>query len=120
MTLPVQGPQVIKHIPPQGTIDPGRVGQVVDGIAGVAELDPRVFARKEPGIPQPAVERLSVAGASARGQHHVGGQIPVERPQAVGEPGADAGPAGKLGARLEKGNSRVVIDRLGVHGPHQA
>ena len=75
-----------------------------------------VLRRQEAAAPQPVVERLvgRVAGA-LRDQHDERGQVLVLAAEAVAEPGADARPAGELGAGLEEGDRRVVVDRLGVH-----
>ena len=43
------------------------------------------------------------------------GRSSFSLPEPVGEPRADAGPAGDLESGLEKRHRRIVIDRLGVH-----
>jgi len=42
-------------------------------------------------------------------------KILILAPQAIRQPGADAGTSGNLGAGLEKGDSRVMVDRFGMH-----
>ncbi len=96
--------------------EPGGVGEVEHRVADRAELDPLVRGRQEAAAPEPVVERLVVGVAGALRDHdHEGRQVLVLAPQAVRRPGADAGPARELGAGLEEGDGRVVVDRLGVH-----
>ncbi len=69
--------------------------------------------------PQFGIDALAVAYAAGK-QHGEGRQILVFAAQPVTQPGAHAGPVALLGPRLQKGKGRVVVDRLGVHGPDDA
>ena len=58
--------------------------------------------------------------ARARQQHDERRQVVVLAAQPVAEPRADRGAAGDLRAGLEERDRGVVVDRLGVHRPHDA
>ena len=93
-----------------------RIGEVEHRIAAPSGIDSLILRRQEAAAPQPIVERLVVRIARALRDHgDEGRQVAVLAAQPVGEPRADAGPAGELRARLKKSDGRVVIDRLGVH-----
>src|SRR5207237_2656373 len=53
--------------------------------------------------------------AALRDHNDKGRQVLILAAQAVTEPGAEAGAAWLLMARLNVGDGRVVVDRLGVH-----
>ena len=108
--------QVVEHPPPGRGGEARRVREIEHRVAHRAELDPLVRGRQEAAAPEPVVERLVVRVARPlRDHHHERRQVLVLASQAVGDPRADAGPAGKLGAGLEERHRRVVVDRLGVH-----
>src|SRR3954453_18540090 len=69
-------------------------------------------ARKKSVAPKPRVQRL--IDAILGNQNDKRGQVFVGAPQAVTQPRAHGGTAGELGASLEKGNGRIVIDGLVV------
>ena len=48
------------------------------------------------------------------------GRFVIQRAEAVGSPGAEAGAAGDLVAGLHVGDGRLVVDGLGVHGADEA
>ena len=112
----VEPGQVVEHPPPGRGRDAGRIGEIQDRVADRSELHALVRGRQEAAAPEPVVQRLVVGVAGALRDHDdEGRQVVVLAPQAVGHPGADAGPTGQLGPGLEERHGRVVIDRLGVH-----
>ena len=115
VSLPVQRPKVVKHVPPHVAVDAVRVGKVIDRIAAVAKLHPRMLGGQKTGRPQSAVQRLGIAGAAPGGHDDVRRQVTVHRTETVGHPRTDARPAGELKAGLQKRDRRVVVDRLGMN-----
>ena len=94
---------------------PARVREVEHRVADRAELHALVLGRQEAAAPEPVVRAAGRRLPALRDQHDERRQVLVLAAQAVAEPGADARPAGELGAGLEEGDGRVVVDRLGVH-----
>ena len=94
------------------------IGEVEDRIPHRTELHPLVAAGQEAASPEAVVERLS---SGPLGDHdHECRQVAVLVTQTVGQPGAQTGPPRDLRAGQEKGDGRIVIDGLGMHGPDEA
>ena len=94
---------------------PGGLDRIQHRITLAAQGDALMLARQEPGAPQAVVQRLSFfAAGPGCGQHDKGGQILVQRAQAIAEPGSQTGAARQLVAGADVGNGRIVIDRFGV------
>ena len=109
----VERGDVVEHLPPRRPRAAGRVGEVEHRLLAAAELDALIARRQEAAAPEAVVERL--VGPPAREQDDERRQVLVLAPQAVGDPGAHARPAGELRAGLHERDRRVVVDRLGVH-----
>ena len=107
----VQLAQPIEHLATPGGRDARRVLEIEHGVGPGAELDPLMDRRQEPIAPEPGVQRL--VGPLLADQHAERRQVAVRRSQAVTQPGSDRRPAGDRRARLEEGDRRVVVDRLG-------
>src|SRR5262249_35794918 len=60
------------------------------------------------------------AATSLAGQDYEAGQVVALAAQAVGHPGAEAGPAGKRRARVHHHVRWVVVDLVRVHRPDDA
>ena len=109
----VEGADVVEHLPAGRLRAAGRVGEVEHRVLAAAELHALIAGRQESAAPEAVVERL--VGPSAREQDDERRQVLVQAPQAVGDPGAHARPAGELRAGLHERDRRVVVDRLGLH-----
>jgi len=107
----------VEHLTAVGTVDAGRVGEIENGIAGPgAEANTLVLGGKETGPPHAGDEGLIGFVAAPLGDHDdEGGEVLVLGTDSVAEPGSKAGATGLLGSGLNVGESRVVIDGLGVH-----
>ena len=80
-----------------------------------------MFARQVTAGPQSRRNGLNLLLVGGFGdQHHEGGQIFVEAPQAITHPRPDARTSRHLIARLHGANGRLVVDGLGVHGTDEA
>ena len=88
-------------------------------VAPGAEAAALVLARQEAASPEACAQCLHVAGA-LRDHHHEGRQVGVHAAEAVAHPAAEARAAGLLGAGLEEGDARLVVDGLRVHRVHEA
>ena len=101
--------------------DAGGVVDVKDRVAPRAERGGGVLAGKVARLPEPRRDRLNLLSVRWLGdEHDEGRQVLVERAEAVGDPGAEAGAAGDLVPGLDVGDRRFVVDRLGVHAPDEA
>ena len=86
-----------------------------------AERHAGVLARQIAGRPEPGRDGLQLLRVRRLGhQDDERRQVLVERAQAVGDPGAQAGPAGDLVAGLHEGDGRLVVDGVGVHAADEA
>ena len=112
--------EIVEEAPPSVSVDTVRVCQEQHRVADRAELDALVTSRQEPTSPEPVVQRLAASSRARRHHDDECRQIAVLAAQSVGNPSADRRPSRELSARLEEGHGRVVIDRLGVHGLHEA
>ena len=90
---------------------------VVDVLDDVLGVGPRVVdVRALVDAGQEAVApQLRADDRLARAEHHVAGQVLVLRAQAVGEPGAHAGPRRLRFAGVHHQQRRLVVGRVGVH-----
>ena len=80
-----------------------------------------MVGREESIRPQPRKQSLRIWLAPASGnQDRERRQVVIGEAQAVADPGADAGPARLLAARLHQRDCRIVVDGLGVHRVHDA
>ena len=71
--------------------------------------------------PESVVEWLVIRATTAKGSHHhKGRQVLVFAAETVAQPRAHARIAGDLATCLEKGDRRIVVNRLGVHGFDEA
>ena len=117
----VQGREVVEHAAAQVARQAVGIPQVEHRVPLPAELHALVLARQEAAAPVPVVEDLPAGRALvARGHGHEGGQVLAHAAEAVGEPGADARPAGTLGAREEVGDRGRVVHLGRVHRLHEA
>ena len=118
--LLVQFRQVVQHAASSRGIEAGRVVQVEHRIADAHEFHAGVLRREKAAAPQSVIERLTIrTTGSARNEGHKTREIVVGAAESVGKPRADARAPRELMAGLEKGDRRVVIDRLGVHRADQ-
>ena len=95
------------------------------GVARGTGPDPLPPRSGTPGCSRRAGSRCPTAGRRAPGRWTCScrcevmttkvGEVLVERPEPVGEPGPEAGPAGQLVAGVDDDGGRLVVDRLGVH-----
>src|SRR5690606_33994584 len=69
--------------------------------------------------PQFGIDSLTVA-IPLGNQHAEGGKIFIFAPQAITQPGSHTRSVALLGSRLEKCDSRVVIDRFGMQTANDA
>ena len=91
--------------------------QVVHGGASRAEHRPLVDRGQKARRPVLfAIDRQPARVA----QHDIGGEVFVLGPEGVGDPTAKDGQPGEQLARVNQPQRRLVIDRAGAHGPHQA
>jgi Lon protease-like protein len=75
-----------------------------------------MLAGKITRLPESGRNRLDLLLVRRCGHHHdEGRQIFVQAAQTVTGPGSEAGAAGDLISRLHVGDSRFMIDRLGMH-----
>jgi hypothetical protein len=80
-----------------------------------------VLARQVARRPEPRGDRLHLLGVARLGdQHHEGGEVVVERTEAVRDPRPEARAARDLVARLHVADGRLVVDGLGVHASNEA
>ena len=80
-----------------------------------------VLARQVAAGPEAAGNRLFlVAVGRGRDEHHEVREVVVLGAEAVGGPGAEAGTTRDLVPGLHGADRRLVVDRLGVHGSHNA
>ena len=80
-----------------------------------------MLARQIAARPEPGRDGLELFHVGRLGHHHhERRQVLVERAQPVGDPGAQAGPAGDLVARLGEGDGRLVVDGVGIHAADEA
>jgi hypothetical protein len=110
----------IEHAAAPCAIDTRRILQEEHRIAACPSGTARPGARlgRKPGAPEPRIERLS---AEALGdQHDIGRQVPILGAEAVARATSRSRPTRDLRTRLEEGDRRVVVDRLGVHRLHEA
>ena len=95
---------------------PGGLDKEQHRVAGRAKLDALVSATAESRCPRGgrrAADRRGCRCPATPARRTPA--VAVLAAQAVGQPGAHARPARQLGAGLEEGDGRVVVDRLGVH-----
>ena len=98
--------------------DPRRVAEEQDRVGPRAQLHGLVPRGEEARAPEARVQGLP---ALVLGDHHAGRrEVGIVRAQGQGHPGADRGAAGELGARLDEGDRRVVVDGLRGEAAHDA
>ena len=117
--LLVQAADEVEHLAAVLARDAVRIAQVEHRVAARAQAAALVLARKESASPEARAERLHVADA-LRDHHHEARQVVVHASEAVAHPRAEARAAGLLGAGLEEGDARLVVDRRGVHRADEA
>ena len=116
----VQPGEAVEHRSPQLPRHARRVGEIEDGIAARAKLHALVARRQEARAPEPLEETLiGILAAPLREHDDEARQFVGLRAEAVAEPGTERRPPRLLRAGLEKRDRGVVVDRLGVHRPHE-
>ena len=106
----------VNQLPPRFAAHARRIGNIDHRVALVAKLHALVVGGEEPVAPVVPLQRLAAAAA---GEHHERRQVVVLAAQAIGQPRAHRWPAGLLIARAHERDRRIVIDRLGKHGPDE-
>src|SRR5690606_14625129 len=97
----VQLRQIVEHPAAGGRAEPGRIREIEHAVAAAAELYTLMLGRQKPASPEPIIKRLATF-AGCHGDK--GRQIVGLTAQTVGKPGPQAGPSGKLTARLQEGD----------------
>src|SRR6266508_2432942 len=89
------------------------VGEIQDRIADAAEQNALINRREKTGAP---IGGPAAGTFGAGAEHDAGGQVLRLAAEAVGGPGADAGPAELLRAGAHQNLSRRVVEGVRVHG----
>ena len=97
-----------------------RGSQVHHRIALASQVHPLKPTRQHAGRPLTRGNRLVLAAAPKRGQHHETRQILRLRTQPIGHPRTHARATRDLRARVHEHVGRIVIDGLARHGTHPA
>ena len=87
VALLVEGAELVEAVTAEGAVHAVWVGEVEDGVAGVAEFDAAVLGGEEAAAPEAIVERLVIGTAAAEGaEDDVGGEVLVFAAETVGRP----------------------------------
>ena len=117
VSLAVQLRKMVEHDP---TLIPAHaVAQVQHRVLPLAELHALVDGVEESVRPEFRIDTLSVPDSAGQ-EDGEGRKILVFIAQSVAEPGTHARAIPLLRTRLKKGERRVVVDRLRVHGTNDA
>lgn len=115
----VEFPQCIEHRSARVRRNAFGIREIEDWFRTSAELHTLMFAWKKACAPEPRIERLIARGVF-RDEDNECGEIGVDAAQAVRKPSPHGWAARLLTAGTEECDGRVVVDRFGEHGVHDA
>lgn len=117
----IERPEAIERLAADFGGNAGWVVDKEDGISYGPEADSRMHSGKISRGPQPRGDGLNLLGiARLCNQNDEGGEVLIERSEAIGDPGSHAGTPRDHVPGLDVGDRRFVVDRFGVHAANEA
>ena len=106
--------KTVQHHAARLSVEAVGIVEVENGIFVRTKSDTVMLSGKEAAAPEPAYQWL--ATLVGRNKDDEVGQVLIGGTKTVGKPGSNAGTTGNLGAGLHEGDTRAMVNCLGIHG----